>query len=173
MHSILWGARLKNDAYEPPRVETLPDRSDPPAFLRVGTTLGSIGLLLLGLGFAALSYGSSSIPQGAKTASVSMIWLVLAYLLHTMGELSLSPVGLSYVSKLVPPKKIGVMFGVWYLAIAAGNYLAQFVGSYIDVIVEKYSMSTFFLIFTLVPAAAGVILLVLNPLMKKMMHGIK
>ena len=133
----------------------------------------AIGLLLLGLGFAALSYGSSSIPQGAKTASVSMIWLVLAYLLHTMGELSLSPVGLSYVSKLVPPKKIGVMFGVWYLAIAAGNYLAQFVGSYIDVIVEKYSMSTFFLIFMLIPAAAGVILLILNPLMKKMMHGIK
>jgi POT family proton-dependent oligopeptide transporter len=133
----------------------------------------AMGLILLGLGFAALSYGSSSIPQGAKTASVSLIWLVLAYLLHTMGELSLSPVGLSYVSKLVPPKKIGMMFGIWYLAIAIGNFLAQKVGGYIDVIVEKYSMSTFFLIFTLVPIGAGLILVILNPLMKKLMHGIR
>jgi len=131
------------------------------------------GLILLGIGFAALAYGASSIPQGAKTASVSLVWLVLAYLLHTMGELCLSPVGLSYVSKLVPAKKIGVMFGVWYLAIAAGNYLAQFIGGYIDVIVEKYSMSTFFLIFTLVPIAGGLILVVLNPFMKKLMHGVR
>lgn len=133
----------------------------------------AMGLILLGLGFAALSYGASSIPQGAKTASVSLIWLVLAYLLHTMGELSLSPVGLSYVSKLVPPKKIGMMFGIWYLAIALGNFLAQKVGGYIDIIVERYSMSTFFLIFTLVPIGAGLILVVLNPLMKKLMHGIR
>ena len=133
----------------------------------------AMGMILLGIGFSALAYGASTIPQGAKTASVSLIWLVLAYLLHTMGELCLSPVGLSYVSKLVPAKKIGVMFGVWYLAIAAGNYLAQFIGSYIDIIVEKYSMTTFFLIFTLVPISAGIILIILNPLMKKLMHGVR
>jgi POT family proton-dependent oligopeptide transporter len=132
-----------------------------------------IGMILLGIGFAALAYGASTIPQGALTAKVSLIWLVLAYLLHTMGELCLSPVGLSYVSKLVPAKKIGVMFGVWYLAIAAGNYLAQLVGGYIDVIVERYSMSTFFLIFTLIPIGAGIILLLINPLMKKLMHGVR
>lgn len=133
----------------------------------------ALGMILLGIGFGALAYGASTIPQGAKTASVSLIWLVLAYLLHTMGELCLSPVGLSYVSKLVPAKKIGMMFGVWYLAIAAGNYLAQFVGGYIDVIVDKYSMSTFFLIFTLVPIGVGIILVFLNPLMKKLMHGVR
>ena len=132
-----------------------------------------LGMILLGIGFGALAYGSSTIPQGAKTASVSLIWLVLAYLLHTMGELCLSPVGLSYVSKLVPPKKIGVMFGVWYLAIAAGNKIAHWVGGYIDVIVEQYSMTYFFLIFTIVPALAGVILILINPLMKKLMHGIR
>jgi len=132
-----------------------------------------IGMILLGIGFGALAYGSSSIPQGAKTASVSLIWLVIAYLLHTMGELCLSPVGLSYVSKLVPPKKIGMMFGMWYLAIAAGNFLAAKVGSKIDVIVEEHSMSYFFLIFTIIPAVVGVILLLLNPLLKKLMHGIK
>jgi POT family proton-dependent oligopeptide transporter len=132
-----------------------------------------IGMVLLGIGFGALAYGSSSIPQGAKTASVSLIWLVLAYLLHTMGELCISPVGLSYVSKLVPPKKIGVMFGVWYLAIAAGNKIAAMVGGQIDTIVEQYSMSYFFLIFTIIPAVAGLILILINPLIKKLMHGIR
>src|SRR5690554_518789 len=67
-----------------------------------------IGLVLLGLGFAILSYGASDIPPGAKTASVSMIFLILAYLLHTMGELCLSPLGLSYLSKLVPARMIGL-----------------------------------------------------------------
>jgi len=132
-----------------------------------------IGMILLGIGFGALAYGSSSIPQGAKTASVSLVWLVLAYLFHTMGELCVSPVGLSYVSKLVPAKKIGMMFGIWYLVNALGNYLAAKTGSYIDPIVEQYSMSFFFLIFTIIPAVVGLIFLVLNPLMKKLMHGIR
>jgi len=132
-----------------------------------------IGMILLGIGFAVLAYGSSSIPQGAKTASVSLIWLVLAYLFHTMGELCVSPVGLSYVSKLVPAKKIGMMFGVWYLVNALGNYLAAKTGSYIDPIVEQYSMSFFFLIFTIIPGVVGLIFLVLNPIIKKLMHGVR
>ncbi len=131
-----------------------------------------LGMILLGIGFGMLAWGSASIPQGAKTASVSLVWLVVAYLLHTMGELCLSPVGLSYVSKLVPAKKIGLMFGLWYLAIAIGNKLAGFVGSYIDVIVNTYSMSAFFLIFTIVPVTVGVILILITSKMKKMMHGV-
>lgn len=132
-----------------------------------------IGMILLGIGFGALAYGSSTIPQGAKTASVSLIWLVLAYLFHTMGELCVSPVGLSYVSKLVPAKKIGMMFGIWYLVNALGNYLAAKTGSYIDTIVEQFSMSYFFLIFTVIPAVVGLIFLILNPIIKKLMHGIR
>ena len=132
-----------------------------------------IGMLLLGIGFGALAYGSSEIPQGAKTASVSLIWLVLAYLFHTMGELCISPVGLSYVSKLVPAKKIGMMFGIWYLVNAVGNFLAAKTGSYIDPIVAKYSMSYFFLIFTIIPIVVGCIFLVLSPLIKRLMHGIR
>ncbi|PWH81615.1 MFS transporter [Algibacter marinivivus] len=132
-----------------------------------------IGMILLGIGFAALAYGSSSIPQGAKTASVSLIWLIIAYLFHTMGELCVSPVGLSYVSKLVPAKKIGMMFGVWYLVNFIGNLTAGTIGKYIDTIVEQYSMSHFFLIFTVIPGAVGLIFLVLNPLIKKLMHGVR
>ncbi|MEZ4969522.1 MAG: peptide MFS transporter [Flavobacteriaceae bacterium] len=132
-----------------------------------------LGLILLGLGFAVLSYGASGIPSGAKTASVSMVFLILAYLLHTMGELCVSPVGLSYLSKLVPARMIGFMFGVWYLAIAIGQKAAGTMGGMIDRISEQYSMGTFFLIFTLVPVGVGLISIVLNPLLKKLMHGIR
>jgi POT family proton-dependent oligopeptide transporter len=132
-----------------------------------------LGLILLGLGFAALAFGSLGIDQGAKVASVSIIWLILAYLLHTLGELCLSPVALSYISKLVPGRMIAMMFGIWYIAIAIGNKLAGTLGGQIDKITEAYSMTTFFLIFTIVPAALGLIAIVLNPLLKKLMHGVR
>lgn len=132
-----------------------------------------IGLLLLGLGFGLLAFGANEIPQGAKTASVSMVFLILAYLLHTMGELCLSPLGLSYVSKLVPPRMIAFMFGVWYLAIAVGQKAAGTMGGMIDDISKKYSMSTFFLIFTIIPIAIGVIAILFSPVLKKLMHGVK
>ncbi|WP_179348013.1 peptide MFS transporter [Winogradskyella pacifica] len=133
----------------------------------------AIGLVLLGLGFAILAYGASDIPSGAKTASVSMIFLILAYLFHTMGELCLSPLGLSYLSKLVPARMIGFMFGVWYLAIAVGQKVANTMGGMIDKISEEYSLGVFFLIFAVIPIAVGLISVVLNPLLKKLMHGVR
>ncbi len=132
-----------------------------------------VGLILLGLGFLVLAYGASDIPQGAKTASVSVIWLILAYLLHTLGELSLSPVGLSYVSKLVPGKMIAMMFGLWYIAVGMGNKLAGMMGGMIDKITAEHSISTFFLIFTFVPIIAGFMIMALTPIVKKLMHGVK
>ncbi len=132
-----------------------------------------IGLVLLGLGFAFLSYGTADVPQGAKTASVSMIFLIMAFLFHTMGELCISPVGLSYLSKLVPGRMIGFMFGIWYLAIAIGQKAAGKMGGMIDSISEQYSLSIFFLIFTLVPLGVGIISMILNPLLKKLMHGVR
>lgn len=133
----------------------------------------ALGLILLGLGFAILAYGSLGIPLGAKTASVSMLFLVFAYLFHTLGELCLSPVGLSYVSKLAPVKLVGLMFGVWFVANFIANFAAGITGSYIDPIVEEYGMTTFFLIFTLIPIGAGVVLLILNKTLLKMMHGVR
>jgi POT family proton-dependent oligopeptide transporter len=138
----------------------------------VGMKYG-FGLILLGLGFGILVFGTLGIPQGAKTASVSMIFLILAYLLHTMGELCISPVGLSYLSKLVPGRMIGFMFGIWYLAIAIGQKAAGTMGGMIDKITEQYSLSTFFLIFTLVPIGVGLISMMLNGLLKKLMHGVR
>jgi proton-dependent oligopeptide transporter, POT family len=132
-----------------------------------------LGLILLGMGFAILAYGGLDIPQGAKTASVSMIWLILAYLFHTLGELCISPVGLSYVSKLAPVKLVGLMFGVWFVANFVANFTAGLTGSFIDDITARYSMSTFFLIFTVVPIGAGLVMLGLNKFLVKKMHGIR
>ncbi len=132
-----------------------------------------VGLILLGIGFGILAFGSWDIPQGATTASVSMVFLILAYLLHTMGELCLSPLGLSYVSKLVPPRMIGFMFGVWYLAIAVGQKAAGTMGGMIDNISKEHSIGVFFLIFAVVPAIMGLVAIMLSPLMKKLMHGIR
>ena len=132
-----------------------------------------VGLILLAIGFAILSFGSLDIPLGAKTASVSMIFLILAYFFHTMGELCISPVGLSYVSKLAPRNLVGLMFGVWFVANFIANTAAGLTGSYIDPIVENYGMSVFFLIFTIIPIAAGLLMLAANNIIVKMMHGIK
>lgn len=133
----------------------------------------AIGLILLGIGFGVLAFGSMGIPLGAKTASVSMTFLIVAYLFHTLGELCVSPVGLSYVSKLAPLKLVGLMFGVWFVANFIANTLAGITGSYIDPIVEVYGMTTFFLLFTLIPIGAGVVMILLNKTLIRMMHGIR
>jgi len=132
----------------------------------------AMGLILVGIGFAALAYGAGEIPQGAKTASVSMIWLVIAYFFHTTGELCLSPVGLSYVSKLSPKKLLGLLFGFWFCASAIANFVGGFLGSTIDDITETHSMSYFFMIFALIPAGTALLLIIFNPMLKRLMHGI-
>jgi POT family proton-dependent oligopeptide transporter len=132
----------------------------------------ALGLILLGIGFGVLAFGASGIESGATTASVSMVWLILAYLLHTLGELVLSPVGLSYVSKLAPAKLVGMMFGLWFTATAIANFFGGITASYIDKISEEYSMAIFFMIFFIIPIAAGLVLIALTPMIKKKMHGI-
>lgn len=131
----------------------------------------ALGLILLGAGFGILAFGAMGIEQNAF--GVSMIWLILAYLMHTLGELTLSPVGLSYVSKLAPAKLISFMFGIWFTATAVANYLAGKLGSLIDSISEEHGLSAFFLIFTLVPIVAGLILIAMNKWLLKKMHGIR
>ncbi len=129
-----------------------------------------LGLIIMAVGFGVLAWGSYGIQEGMK---VGMVWLVLAYLFHTLGELCSSPIGLSYVSKLVPARMIALMFGMWYLAIAIGNKLAAVLGGEIENITEEYSLSTFFLIFTIVPAVFGLIIISLGKVVNKLMHGVK
>lgn len=134
----------------------------------------ALGLFLVGFSFVVVAYGASDIPQGAVAGAVrvSMLWLVLAYFFQTMGELCLSPVGLSYVSKLSPKKLIGLIFGFWFLASAISNKLAGMMGGMIDKISQEYSLSTFFLIIAIMPMAVALILVLMNPMLKKKMHGI-
>lgn len=131
-----------------------------------------IGLTLLAAGFGVLAMGSSSIPNGAESASISMMWLVLAYLLHTMGELSVSPVGLSYVSKLAPARMLAFIFGIWYVFIGMAGKISSVFAEYSESILETDGWSYFFLIFTIIPFVAGLIILSLNKPIKRMMHGI-
>ena len=143
-------------------------RYNPPASVKY-----FLGLFLLGVGFAFLAFGARNVPAGAESASLSMNWLVFAYLFHTLGELCLSPMGLSYLSKLIPARMIAFMFGVYYLAIAIGNKLAHYVGGDIEKITAEYSLSGFFLIFTLIPIGLGLVSLALHPLLKRLMHGVR
>ena len=122
----------------------------------------SLGLFLLSLGFVMLVIGATTIPQGAATASVSMIWLILAIFLHTTGELCLSPVGLSYVNKLSPKHLMGMIFGAWFLAVAVGNYIGGVLFGMIDDILQTQSLSNFFLIFVAITFTASVLLFALS-----------
>lgn len=132
----------------------------------------SIGMLLLALGMACIAFGAMGISPGAKTASVSIIWLILVYLFHTMGELCISPVGLSYVSKLVPARMIAFMFGVWYLAVAIGMKGAGVFGENIDKIANENGISYFFWMLTIVSLVVAVFAIAMKPVIKKLMHGV-
>ncbi|MEM9548598.1 MAG: peptide MFS transporter [Bacteroidota bacterium] len=141
---------------------------NPPAAFKYG-----LGLIIMAIGFGLLAFATRNVPEGAETAKLGMIWLVLAYLFHTLGELCLSPMGLSYLSKLVPARMVAFMFGVYYLAIAIGNKMAHYVGGDIEKISQESGLSYFFLIFTIVPIVLGLISFALHPLIKKLMHGIR
>ena len=128
------------------------------------------GLILVAIGFLVIGLGSWGIGEGVK---ISMIFLILTYLFHTLGELFISPVGLSYVSKLVPARMLAFMFGIWYLAIAIAQKVAAVLGGQVETIQQEYSLSHFFFLFTAIPAAAGLLVMVFNPIIKKLMHGVK
>ncbi len=81
------------------------------------------GLLFVGLGFVVMAMAASMSQSGSK---VSPNWLIMTYLLHTIGELSLSPVGLSAMTKLAPTRVVSLMMGVWFLAASVGNFMGGF-----------------------------------------------
>lgn len=133
----------------------------------------AIGMSFLAIGMICVAVGSNGIVPGAKTASVSMIYLILVYLFITMAELCISPVGLSYVSKLVPARMIAMMFGIWYLAIAIGMKGAAKFGENIDKIADEKGLSYFFWMLAIVSLSVGFISLIMSPIIKKLMHGVR
>lgn len=133
----------------------------------------AIGMLMLAIGSAFIAIGAMDIEVGAKSASVSIIWLILLYLFFTMAELCVSPVALSYVSKLVPARMIGIMFGIWYLAVAIGMKMAGMFGEVSESIAEEKGISTFFWYLTGISLALSVLAYLTTPIFRKLMHGVK
>ena len=120
------------------------------------------GLALVGAGFLFLVVAGGPADRGVL---VSPMFLVSAYLLHTVGELCLSPVGLSYVTKVAPARFGSLMMGVWFLATAAANYLGGFLASMMH---EVPSLRSFFLIPVATSFGAAILMLALVPLLKKL-----
>jgi POT family proton-dependent oligopeptide transporter len=132
-----------------------------------------IGMIFLGLGMVAVAFGANGIAPGAQSASVSMIWLILVFLFHTMGELCISPVGLSYVSKLVPARMIAFMFGVWYLAVAIGMKGAGMFGEEVEAIANEKGISYFFWMLSIISFVLAAFSILMSPIIKKLMHCVR
>ena len=128
----------------------------------------TVGLALLGAGTALM------VPAAALAASgrVSPLWLVGVYLLHVLGEMCLSPVGLSTVTKLAPARLVGVMMGVWFLAAALGNKVAGDLGGLFDEADPVRNQWLFGGMTIGVLAAAGLLAL-LTPWVRRLMGGVR
>jgi POT family proton-dependent oligopeptide transporter len=139
----------------------------------------AIALLLVGLGFVALAWSGGSAGPDFR---VSLWWLVLTYFLHSIGELCISPVGLSMITKLSLARVVGMMMGVWYLSLSVGEYMAgaaaqmasvKTVGG--QVTNPELSLHTYlgsFMTGGLWTIGVGVVLLAISPLLKRLMHGV-
>ncbi|MBM3834783.1 MAG: peptide MFS transporter [Verrucomicrobia bacterium] len=126
------------------------------------------GLLLVGLGFLLLA-PASGLAQAGTGVRVSPMWLVGAYLLHTLGELCLSPVGLSMVTKLAPLRLVGSIMGIWFLTNAFGNKVGGMIASYF----ERLPLPQLFGAVAVVTIGSGILLLIFVRPIKKMMGGVK
>ena len=127
----------------------------------------ALGLAGASAGFWVVMYAASLTGAGR----VSVHWLLLVYLLHSLGELCLSPVGLNITTKLAPARVVGLMMGFWFASIAAGNYAAGFIGGSF-----KADATTLVPLFGWVAAvtlAASIVLLALTPFVKKLMGEVK
>ncbi len=113
------------------------------------------GLLLLGMGFLVLAWGATFTTDGAR---VSPMWLVVTYFLHTVGELCLSPVGLSSITKLSPKRLVGQMMGIWFMAAALGNLLAGLVAG----LVESLALPQLFGAVGMILVGGGVVMFLVS-----------
>ena len=127
------------------------------------------GLVLLGVGFLVMVGAAKLVGPGRM---VGPGWLVATYFLHTIGELCLSPVGLSAVTKLAPRRFVGQMLGMWFLATALGNLIAGLIAGEVTN-VEAAQMPGLYMQIVLITAGTGVVMLALAKPLKKMMGGVQ
>ena len=131
-------------------------------------------MALVGIGFVFMVAGALGSENGAL---VSPFWLFAAYSFHTFGELCLSPIGLSFVSKLAPAKFVSLLMGVWFFATAISEFLAGQLAALIEKI-ERGELfhvlggqADFYLVFVVSSFATGVALAALTPWLRRRMHG--
>ncbi|MDA1272897.1 MAG: peptide MFS transporter [Verrucomicrobia bacterium] len=129
----------------------------------------AFGLILLGAGFLVMVAAAKLVVAGDKVAP---FWLIFTYLLHTMGELCLSPVGLSAVSKLAPARFVGQMMGLWFVAASLGNLIAGLFAGEIDPNAID-QMPDLYLRVVITPVLAGVVMLILVRPIKKLLGGVQ
>ena len=125
-----------------------------------------LGLLGLGAGMFVLAWGAAN---ASADSQVSMAWLVVTYFLFTCGELAISPVGLSSMTKLAPAGRLGQMMGVWFIGAALGNLIAGLVAARL----EDLPYATLFSTVAIIVGATGVIALLVSPGVKKLMGGVE
>ncbi len=125
------------------------------------------GLILLALGFVVMHMASTAAQDGSL---VSPMWLVSVYLLHTFGELCISPIGLSMITKLAPAKIVSVMMGLWFASTALANYVAGILERLLHDFMPTMPLFKF---LTISSALAGAVVLLLSPWLKQRMRGIK
>jgi POT family proton-dependent oligopeptide transporter len=128
----------------------------------------AIGLLFLGAGFLVMAAASRAVAAGNK---VLPTWLISTYLIHTIGELCLSPVGLSSVTKLAPRRLVGQMMGIWFLATSLGNLIAGLVAGEFDA-QAVHTMSGRYLQIVLTSVGAGVLVLLFVKPIRGLMRGV-
>jgi POT family proton-dependent oligopeptide transporter len=129
----------------------------------------ALGLILMGVGFVVMYFAALYVVQGQQ---VLPTWLILTYMFHTWGELCLSPVGLSSMSKLAPQRFVGQALGVWFLATAIGNNLAgQISGEFDPTNVQGIPGN--FLSIVWLGFIAGAVMLLITPFAKRLMGGVK
>lgn len=135
----------------------------------------AIGLAFLSIGYMLIAFGVKDLGPNVK---VSMLWLTGLYFIHTLGELSLSPIGLSLVSKLSPKHLASLMMGIWFMSTAVSNMLAgQLATLYPDGsskslfgIIEIASLHDFFMMFVVLSGVAAIALACISPLLNRMMR---
>ena len=132
-----------------------------------------VGMIILGVGFlfmiGAVAERSANGDVDDVNNKAALMWLIITYLLHTIGELCISPVGLSVVTKLSPPKLASVLMAVWMLS----SFFANIVGGYIASYVETMGAGEVFTYIAGFVSVCGVLLILLNKVILKLMHGVK
>jgi POT family proton-dependent oligopeptide transporter len=130
-------------------------KKEPSSVVKMG-----LGCILCGLGFVVMVAAAKATPEGARG---SVMWLLGSVWLYTMGELYLSPIGLSLVTKVAPAPIVSMMMGMWFLSSFFGNYLSGYIGTFYD----KMSKDSFFAMLTVMGFGAGAVFFVLKGFLSK------